>query len=121
MLPTDTGTRGIDLRACLGPDGMARGRASVRPDLNVTRVLRCEPDLATGAVRVSVATGDVSALLDELVHQSSTGAQPHGSNTYLLYSEQLDVRQTVFLRVENESAMNAARFRLIGETPTGAR
>lgn len=121
--PTATGTIGTYLRDFLGPDtGPVLGSdAPVRIDsASVTAIVRCEPDADHNAVRVSEAMGDVGPLLGALATRRPVSSSSTGKQTVFIVFKQDDTTNLVTATGIPESAVDAAKFQVIGTTPSGS-
>ena len=122
-LPSATWSIGVYLRNCLAPStGLALGSgAPVRIDsANVKVIVRCEPDSDHNAVRVSEATGDVGPLLDALATRPAVTPSSTGKQTIFIVFNQDDTTNFVTATGVPAAAVSAAKFQVIGTTPSGS-
>jgi len=122
-LPTATGSMGTYLRDCLSPNsGLVLGSdAPVSIDsANVSAIVRCEPDADHNAVRVSEAKGDLGPLLRALATRPSASSSSTGKETVFIVYKQDDTTNFVTATGIPQSAVDTAKFQLIGTTPSGS-
>lgn len=122
-LPNETGTVGRYLRDCLSPGtGLTLGsdaRQSINP-VQVTAVIRCEPDPGIDAVKVSRATRDIGPLLAAFTMRTTSSPAPTGKVTvFIVY---LNDTTATYLAVTGipETVVAQAGFTAIGTTPSGS-
>ena len=122
-LPTETGSAGLYLRNCLDPNtGLITGSdAPTRIDsADILVIIRCEPDAGHDAVRVSQATGDVRWLIDTLAKRPTASSSSTGKQTVFVIFKRDDTKSYLTATGVPISAIDAAKFQVVGTTPSGS-